>query len=68
MICNHYSGRTRCATAATVKMFAQDGTPVPGGYYCRPHAEAAIAEYAEKLGQQWTSVDVDWLGTAKGSR
>ena len=49
-----------CPNVADTKMFMPDGTPVPG-LYCRAHADAAIAEYAEKIKERWTMRAADAL-------
>lgn len=57
--CNHWTDRKRCDETATVLMFAPDGEAVPGGYYCRLHATAAVNEYREKLGEVWTLQELE---------
>lgn len=63
MTCSHWprNGR-RCEAEATRLLLAPDGKPVPGGFYCQAHAEAITAEYSEKLGEDWPSVEVDENG------
>lgn len=52
----------RCAAPATRRLYAPDGEPVPGGCYCRDHAEAISAEYRQKLAEDWPSVEIDENG------
>lgn len=52
--CSTYTGQTRCARKADGWLIAPDGKPNPGGYVCRAHGEAVIAEYAEKLREWWS--------------
>lgn len=66
MICHHWPHYSlRCRVPATRRFYAPDGKPVPGGYYCRAHAEEIAAEYREKLGEDWTTVEIDELGTER---
>lgn len=44
----------RCPRKAEFMLVHPDGGVVPGGYECRQHGEAAVKEYAEKLGETWT--------------
>jgi hypothetical protein len=57
--CNHWTGRVRCDRVADVTLHDPDGDMVPGGFYCRPHAEACVTEYREKLGEQWSVKSLD---------
>jgi hypothetical protein len=41
-----------------MRLIAPDGLVVPGVFMCREHAEECIEEYAEKLGERWTLLDV----------
>jgi hypothetical protein len=52
--CNHWGPSGRCAEPATVTLVAPDASPVPGGHYCAAHGQAAIDEYHEMLGEEWT--------------
>jgi len=52
--CSHVGPSGRCQARATVYLHAPDGLPVPGGYECAPCAEAVIAEYRDKLGEEWS--------------
>jgi len=54
MRCQHYEASARCRDDAVGTLNAPDGKAVPGGGYCRPHAEAVIEEYRAKLGEVWT--------------
>ena len=57
--CTHYHGGpgTRCDRDATHVLYAPGAAkPVPGGGFCREHAEAPAAEYLEKLNQRWAVV------------
>ena len=45
----------RCPERATVRIHAPDGQEVPGCWMCTAHAAAVVAEYAEKLGETWTT-------------
>lgn len=56
---------TRCPAVATHWIVAPDGRPVPGGWGCREHTFAAIAEYREKLDQAWTAFEIDDLGNPR---
>ena len=53
--CQRYEQHTRCAAPAVDRMYAPDGKPVPGGYYCQAHTDGPINEYREKLNEVWTS-------------
>ncbi len=44
----------RCEKPAEGKMVSPDGQDVPGCYYCKQHADIIMAEYKEKLRQEWT--------------
>lgn len=52
----------RCTDAATVWLCSPDGERVPGSWLCHYHAEAAIREYAAKLGEAWMARPIDDLG------
>ena len=58
--------RHHCDNGATVRMFAPDGVPVPGGFYCTPHATATVDEYRKKLGEYWTLLPIDRHGNTHG--
>ena len=45
----------RCQETATVLLLTPDGQSFPGNWYCRPCADRIVAEYAEKLGERWTT-------------
>lgn len=45
----------RCQNRAATYLYGPDGKPNPGGYYCADDAAKTIAEYAEKLGEAWTT-------------
>lgn len=57
-VCSHYAllagSVTRCHEPAVGLLCAPEGEPVPGGFYCWPHAAACVIEYQEKLGETWT--------------
>jgi hypothetical protein len=54
--CSTWSGRTRCPKRSYGWLFDPDGKPNPGGYVCREHGEAVVAELQEKIGERWTLV------------
>lgn len=70
MQCSHYDkpqpgqswSAAHCPEEATVWLITPAGTRCPGGHLCQRHADEPIAEYAAKLGQQWTAEPIDWLG------
>jgi hypothetical protein len=59
MICNHYTGRTRCTAPATHFVHSPDGRRVPGGWICLPHGSMIVKEYREKLKQAWTLLPLE---------
>lgn len=48
----------KCDRDGVMRLIAPDGLVVPGVTMCREHAEECIREYAEKLGERWTMLDV----------
>jgi len=63
MMCSHWpDGGGRCRSAATVALCAPDGEPIPAPWHCKAHADAIVSEYAEKLGQRWSTYAVDEYG------
>ncbi len=60
-ICRDGRGeRCEFGAIAVVRMLAPDGVRVPGGTMCQAHADAVIAEYREKLGEQWSTQPTGW--------
>lgn len=68
-ICGHYTIHekrpkrwpppfTRCEANAVVWLVDPDGELVPAGQLCQAHADAAIGEFREKLGETWTTVPI----------
>lgn len=47
-----------CDRDGVMRLVAPDGLVVPGCFMCRQHAEECVIEYAEKLGERWTMLDV----------
>lgn len=48
----------KCDRDGVMLLVAPDGLVVPGVTMCREHAEECVKEYAEKLGERWTMIDV----------
>lgn len=46
----------RCSNQATVRLVAPDGQAIAGPGSCTGHADEATTEYADKLGEQWTTL------------
>ena len=66
MRCNHWACvGNRCEAEATRLLIQDDGKPNPGGFYCERHGTAIVTEYAKKLNETWTLVEVDDLGDPK---
>jgi hypothetical protein len=59
MRCTHYDERTRCPEEATHLLYHPDGTPNPGGWMCRAHAQLVISEYRVQLGESWTAEPIE---------
>jgi hypothetical protein len=49
---------THCTNAATHYIITDRGARVPG-VWCWEHAAAAVDEYREKLGWNWTTEPID---------
>ena len=72
--CSNQYAPHYCRREASVLLFAPSDSRVPGaagrrvpGSWCRPCAERAVAEYAEKLGERWAVRDADSVcGRATG--
>ena len=57
--CSCYLGEhVRCPSPATLWLIQDDGKPNPGGYVCRAHGEAIVAEFGAKLGECWTLIPI----------
>ena len=61
MRCNHWApvGTSRCEAPAVARLYAPDGKANPGGWYCGAHATAITTEYADILGERWTTRPLD---------
>jgi hypothetical protein len=55
--CRDGQGR-KCDRDGVMRLAGQDGAVVPGVSMCREHAEECLREYAAKLGEVWTMIDV----------
>jgi hypothetical protein len=53
---------SRCERDAVGLLYHWDGKPVPSAFLCRECADEIIAEYREKLGEEWTLRPVDEFG------
>lgn len=59
--CSHYPGGAHCPNNGEVWLYGPDGARVPGGPICKSCADACVTEYAEKLGEVWTTRPVEIL-------
>ena len=55
-ICRDGKGN-KCGREAPYRLVGPDNLVVPG-FMCREHAEECIREYAAKLGEYWTMLDI----------
>ena len=48
----------KCDHDGVMRLLDATGMAIPGCFMCRKHAEECVKEYASKLGEHWTMLDV----------
>jgi len=58
--CSNYVGarKRRCPETATHWLVHPDGELNPGGHVCETHGNKIIAEFAEKIEEEWSLVPI----------